>query len=206
MHTLAQVYHAGATYDEMVAAARQNVELFRIGRSRAEAPSAYAERVAATGGRWYLLSVSEDWCGDSVNTLPWVEALAASSPLLEHRIIARDEHPDLMDRHLTNGRTRSIPIVLLLDDRFEERAWWGPRPAALQQWFESAEAQAMSKDERYKVLRTWYLRDRGHGIMDGITAMIEDAARASSGARDSAAQVPTGVREAAATVAAAAQP
>lgn len=182
MHSLALTYENGWSYDEMVAAAAKNAELFAITRAHAVAPPAFAARVDAIGRHWHLLSISEDWCGDSVNTLPWVDALAASSPWLDHRIIRRDEHLDLIDAHLTNGRTRSIPIVLLLDDRYVERAWWGPRPAELQAWFEGDEAQAMTKDERYKVLRTRYARDRGRAIMEEITAMIESAAQEPTGA------------------------
>lgn len=178
MDPLTRIYETGVSFAEMVAATTQNTELFRIGRAHAAAPPEYAARIAATGRSWHLLSVSEDWCGDSVNTLHWVDALADSAPSLEHRIIGRDANPELMDRHLTNGRSRSIPIVILLDDQLVERAWWGPRPRALQEWFESAEAQAMTKDDRYKVLRTRYARDRGRAIMDELTTMIEGAAQA----------------------------
>lgn len=185
MDSLAPTFAAGATFDEMVAAATTNVELYTVTRGRAVAPPEYAGRIAATGRRWQLLTISEDWCGDAVNIVPWVDALAASSPLLEHRLIRRDEHLDLMDRHLTNGRSRSIPVVLLLDEDGVELDWWGPRPRELQAWFEGAEAQAMTKDERYKVLRTRYARDRGRAIMEELTAMIERAAAQSSDARAS---------------------
>ena len=183
MDTLAPTFAAGLTFDQMVAAATTNVELFTVTRGRAVAPPEYAERIAAPGRRWHLLTISEDWCGDGVNILPWVDALAASSPHLEHRIIRRDEHLELMDRHLTNGRSRSIPIVLLLDEDGVELDWWGPRPRELQAWFESPEAQAMPKDERYKVLRTRYARDRGRAIMEELTAMIERAAGQPSATR-----------------------
>lgn len=195
MGSLAGVYENGWTYTEMSAAAEKNVEMFTISRARASAPDELAARVDATGRRWHLLSLSEDWCGDSVSTLPWVDALASSTPLLDHRVIRRDEHLELMDAHLTNELTRSIPIVLLLDDRFEERGWWGPRPRVLQKWFESAEAQAMTKEERYKILRTRYARDRGLAIMDEIVTLIESVA----------AQEPVGASTAAATEQAASQ-
>jgi hypothetical protein len=197
MDSLADTYEIAWSYDEMVAAAAKNVELYTITRAHAAAPPAYAERVEATGRRWHLLSMSEDWCGDSVNTLPWVDALAASTPQLDHRIIPRDEHLELMDAHLTNGTARAIPIVILLDERFVERAWWGPRPRELQAWFESPEAQAMTKDERYKVLRTRYARDRGRAIMDEIVAMIEAvAARDAAAAQDAVAAAATAQAEA----------
>lgn len=177
MEPLTRIYEAGATFEEMVAGTTQNTELFRVGRAHAVAPPEYAARIAATGRTWHLLTLSEEWCGDAVNTVHWVDALADSSPAVEHRIVKRDEHLDLMDHHLTNGRSRSIPIVILLDDQLVERAWWGPRPRALQEWFESAEAQAMTKDDRYKVLRTRYARDRGRAIMEELTTMIESTAQ-----------------------------
>jgi hypothetical protein len=176
MESLAPTFHSGQTYAEMVGSAKSQVDLFTHFRARAVAPPEFAERVAATGRSWHLLAVSEDWCGDAVNILPWVDAFDASSPLVELRIIARDEHLDLMDRHLTNGRSRSIPIVILLDDRFVERAWWGPRSRPMQEWFETPEAQALTKDERYKELRIRYSRDRGRTMLDEITTMIESIA------------------------------
>jgi hypothetical protein len=197
MDSLADIHENAWTYDEMVAAAAKNVDLYTIARAHAVAPPEFAQRVEATDRRWHLLSMSEDWCGDSVNTLPWVDALAASTPRLDHRIIRRDEHLDLMDAHLTNGTARAIPIVVLLDERFVERAWWGPRPRELQMWFESAEAQAMTKDERYKVLRTRYARDRGRAIMHEIVAMIEAvAARDAAAAQDAVAAAATAQAEA----------
>jgi len=174
--TLAPTFEAGVTYAQMVATAKSQADLFAHFRSRAKAAPEYVDRVAATGRRWHLLAVSEDWCGDSMNILPWVDALADGSASLDLRIIERDQHLDLMDQHLTNGRSRAIPIVILLDDLFVERAWWGPRPLAVEKWFETPEAQALSKDERYKELRVRYSRDRGRAILDEITAMIEWAA------------------------------
>ena len=176
MDSLAPIFSGGQTYAEMVATASTQGDLFAFFRTRAVASPEFAARIAATGRRWYLLAMSEDWCGDSVNILPWVDALSASSPLVDLRIIPRDQHLELMDQHLTNGLARAIPIVILLDDRFVERAWWGPRASAMQQWFETPEAQALTKDARYKELRIRYSRDRGRSILEEITTMIEAAA------------------------------
>jgi hypothetical protein len=169
-------FRSGLTFAQMVASATTNVELYTSIRSRASASDEFVQRIAESGRRWHLLVISEDWCGDAVNIVPFVDALAAASPDVEVRLIARDENLDLMDQHLTNGRSRSIPVVLVLDDEFVERGWWGPRPRALQQWFESPEAQGMTKDDRYKELRRWYARDRGYAILDEITQVIETAA------------------------------
>jgi hypothetical protein len=169
-------FRSALTFEQMVASATANVELYGSIRRRATAPDEFVRRIAESGRRWNLLVISEDWCGDAVNIVPFVDALAEASPDVEVRLIARDENLDLMDAHLTNGRSRSIPVVLVLDDDFVEQGWWGPRPRALQQWFESPEAQAMTKDDRYKELRRWYARDRGRTTLEELTQLIETAA------------------------------
>ena len=115
----------------MLANVTKNADLWAAVWRRAVVAEDYLERVAAVPGDWHLLVLSEEWCGDAVNTVPVVAKLAAFSPNLELRVLARDENLDLMDAHLT-GTSRSIPIVILLDDEYRERAWWGPRPTALQ--------------------------------------------------------------------------
>ncbi|HVH39991.1 MAG TPA: thioredoxin family protein [Gemmatimonadaceae bacterium] len=176
MPSLEKRFRSGLSFDEMVAVAKSNVDLYGSVRARANPPTEYAARIERTGRQWHFLVLSEDWCGDAVNIVPWVDALAISSSNLDMRIIARDENLDLMDQHLTNGKSRSIPVVLLLDESYVERAWWGPRPQALQEWATGAEAQAMEKDARYRELRRWYARDRGQSILEEITGMVERVA------------------------------
>ena len=78
-----------------------------------------------------ILVLSEDWCGDAVNTLPLVARMAEAAPNIELRVIGRDDNPDLMDSHMT-GASRSIPVVIVYDGDFNELAWTPPDgPAAL---------------------------------------------------------------------------
>src|SRR6476659_6576681 len=80
-----------------------------------------------------LLVIAEDWCGDASNTVPIIARFAASVPGFELRVIMRDQHPEVMDQYLTNG-SRSIPIIIVLDEAFQEIGHWGPRPTELQSW------------------------------------------------------------------------
>ena len=73
---------------------------------------------------------------------------------------SRDEHPDLMNRYLTDG-SRSIPIVIALDPEFQEIGHWGPRPRELQQWVMEELRRGRPKSEIYPEIRKWYARDRG---------------------------------------------
>jgi thioredoxin family protein len=106
-----------------------------------------------------LLVIAEDWCGDASNTVPVIARLADQAPGLKLKIIMRDKYPEVMDQYLTNG-SRSIPIVIALDETFAEVGHWGPRPTELQAWV-MANRETMPKNERYPKVRQWYARDRG---------------------------------------------
>jgi hypothetical protein len=173
-------YFGGWTFEQMIAAATKNVELWQSVRARATIDEEALRRVRSLGGEWHLLVLSEDWCGDSVNTLPFVDALAAATDNVDLRIVGRDDNPDLMDAHLTDVSSRSIPVVIVLDDQFREHGWWGPRPTALQHWV-LGEGQSVAKDERYKEQRRWYARDHGRTTVEDVVTLLERAHEAIQG-------------------------
>lgn len=173
-------WDAGMTFQAFLPTAEDNVDLWHRTYERATVPPEILDRVAAVPGTWKLLVLSEDWCGDASNTVPALAALADASPTVELRLLARDEHLDLMDEHLTGGRARSIPVVIVLDGQGVERAWWGPRPSALQTWFTSEPAQALEKADRYRELRKVYARDKGRSTLDEVVTLIERSAGGSA--------------------------
>jgi thiol-disulfide isomerase/thioredoxin len=69
-----------------------------------------------------ILVITEDWCGTSIAALPYVFKLAEANPRVELRVFLRDANPDLMDQYLKEGRYRSIPVIVFLDDSLTELA------------------------------------------------------------------------------------
>jgi hypothetical protein len=163
-------YESGLTFEDFLNSAHANVELWRAVYARAQVSDAAVARVTALGGHWHLLVLAEDWCGDAVNTLPVMARLAEGAPNVDLRVLARDANLDLMDARLTNG-ARSIPVVMVLDETYHERGWWGPRPRALQQWV-MAEGRALDKESRYREVRRWYARDHGASTVDEIIQLM----------------------------------
>ncbi len=166
-------WEAALTFERFLESARSNVDLWHGIYRRVRVPSEVLERARALRTPWRLLVLSEDWCGDAVNTVPVVARLAELAGNLQLRILARDENPDLMDAHLT-GTSRSIPVVMALDAEFVEHGWWGPRPTELQAWFLSV-GRTMEKAERYREIRTWYARDQGVSTLNEVLALLERA-------------------------------
>jgi hypothetical protein len=160
-------------FAEFLERAQKHAQLWRDTYRLTKSPDELVARASAIPGRWHLLVMVEDWCGDAVNTVPHLARLAERAPNFELRVIGRDDNAELMDAHLTNG-SRSIPVVIVLDAGFVERGWWGPRPSELQHWVVTV-GKTMEKDERYRHVRTWYARDRGRTTLDEIVSLVERA-------------------------------
>ncbi len=170
----------GQEFEEMLANAQKNAELWDAVWRRATVPQEFVARVHALPGAWHLLVLSADWCGDAVNTLPAIARLADLAENTDLRILERDANPDLMDAHRT-GTSRSIPAVIVLDADYVEHGWWGPRPYELQRWVLN-EGQALEKSERYKHVRGWYARDRALTTLEEVVSLMERAAASYSAA------------------------
>jgi hypothetical protein len=168
-------------FAQFLASAEKNATLWRDTYRLTRVPPETVSRADALAGRWHLLVLNEDWCGDAVNTIPHLARLAELSRNVDLRVLGRDANPDLMDAHLSSTGARAIPVVIVLDEAFEERGWWGSRPGALQRWV-MEEGLALEKDERYRYVRTWYARDRGRSTLDEVLTLMERAAASGRGA------------------------
>jgi hypothetical protein len=163
-----KLWDQALTFDAFVATCKaQHCGLWQGIYNLARVPD-WALAAIPSGPRRKLLVIAEDWCGDASNTIPVVAKLVDSAPGLELRVIPRDANPELMDQYLTNG-SRSIPIVVALDERFQEIGHWGPRPTQLQAWV-MANRGTTPKAELYPQVRKWYARDRGETTVREVLA------------------------------------
>jgi Thioredoxin len=79
----------------------------------------------------HVLALAEDWCGDVIANLPVLARLAEDSGKLAVRILLRDQNDDVMQRYLNQGKYKSIPVFVFLDDDFREVGHWIERPASV---------------------------------------------------------------------------
>lgn len=120
---------------------------------------------------WMVLT--ENWCGDSAQSLPYLAAIAETSDKIELRILYRDENIDIMDNYLTNGKSRSIPKLVAFDSEGNELFQWGPRPKLAQQFLEDELQKGKDKQSVYQDLHLWYNRDKGKTIESEIVNLLE---------------------------------
>jgi hypothetical protein len=161
------LWNLALPFEGFVAASEQHKGLWE-GIYRIVRVPDWAFQAVPLGTRLRLLVIAEDWCGDASSTVPILARFADAAPGLELRVLRRDEHPELMDRYLTNG-SRSIPIVIALDESYRELGHWGPRPSVLQAWV-MENRPVVPKAELYPRIRKWYARDRGETTLREVLA------------------------------------
>jgi Thioredoxin len=117
--------------------------------------------------------ITENWCGDSAQNLPYIARIASLNPKIDLRIILRDSNLDIMDNYLTNG-TRSIPKLVTFDEEGNELFQWGARPKAAQEIVSELKAQGFEKKYYLEKLHSWYARNRGNDIEKEIIILLKN--------------------------------
>jgi thioredoxin family protein len=150
-------------------------DLHKLYERRAKIDEATVEAIRAAGS-YNILVVTEPWCGDSLAIFPVIAKLFSAAGC-EIRVIQRDEHTDLIDQYLTNGG-KAIPLVIVLDESFNERFHWGPRPAPAQAIVTEHKAAIAAgetdKAEVHKKIRGFYARDHGKAIVTEFAARFSE--------------------------------
>lgn len=117
--------------------------------------------------------ITETWCGDSAQNLPIISKISSLNSNIDLRIILRDSNLDIMDNYLTNGVSRSIPILVAFDMEGNEIFRWGPRPRIAMQLVKKFRAGGKVRGEYNKSLHLWYGRNRGKELDQELYAILQ---------------------------------
>ena len=154
--------------------------MHRIEKTIQILPEVKDRMIAITRPQTWLI-LSEGWCGDAAHSLPVMKALADLNPNIQMRILLRDENPELMDRYLTNGVSRSIPKLIAVDPASGmELFTWGPRPTALQEKFYGMRSEGLPFDMIKEELQRWYNAERTVAIQQELSALAGDTSKPQS--------------------------
>lgn len=92
-----------------------------------------------------VIVLTEDWCGDAMVNVPILLRICEKADI-EARMLLRDQNLALMDRYLTDGTKRAIPIFIFIDEEGNEYAVWGPRAPKVQKYVEEERAKLPPKN------------------------------------------------------------
>lgn len=134
----------------------------------------YAEVFSAFENSQIWLVVSEPWCGDAAQTLPFFNKIAELSDRIDLKIVLRDENPELMDLFLTNG-ARSIPMLIILDEELNVIEKWGPRSSEATKLVTDYKEKHGVLDAAFKEqLQVWYNNNKGKAIVSELAEIMNE--------------------------------
>jgi hypothetical protein len=123
-------FESGMTYDAYKAQMTRNQERFLENEKKIKIDSADLEAFKKLPKSLKVLVIAEDWCGDVIANVPIVGRLAQESGKLDVRVVLRDQS-DLIDSYLNKGQFKSIPVVIFLDENFNELGAFFERPESV---------------------------------------------------------------------------
>lgn len=102
--------------------------------------------------------LAEPWCGHCMLNIPVLLRLAEKAQI-PVSFLLRDENLELMDQYLTNGKSRTIPIMIFINENGEEIAKWGPIAETTKQFVNQFRNDLPAKDsedydEKFKEMIT----------------------------------------------------
>jgi hypothetical protein len=115
-----------------------------------------------------FIIITEGWCGDSAQNLPYIHKMAeASNGRIHEFYFLRDDNPDLMNQFLTNGG-RAIPKLIAIHSESHEILFtWGPRPTKIQEWHLKMRTEGtLTKDELGVELHQLYTKNKGEYLQE----------------------------------------
>lgn len=73
------------------------------------------------------LVITEDWCGDSAQNLPYLYNYIKDNSKIEMLIVLRDTNLEAIDNYFSEGNSRSIPKIVAFNQSGEELFIWGSK-------------------------------------------------------------------------------
>ncbi len=173
-HLLEQGKTTGTNQSEsMINYAALNQKRMRKWDKIGKLTSELMDKLMSVDRKMTWLVITEGWCGDAAQNLPFLNKMAELNPNIDLRFVLRDENLPLIDAFLTNGG-RSIPKLIALDDSLNVLGTWGPRPEPVQQAFLANKgSQKQTSKEFTEYLHLWYAKDKGLTLQNEFLAILD---------------------------------
>ena len=122
------------------------------------------------------LVITEGWCGDAAPVIPIMKKIADHNPLIDFKLILRDENDELMSEFLTNGG-KSIPKLIAFNLEEDKLLFtWGPRPKEAADLVAKEKAEFGKLRDEFKItLQKWYNQDKGKNIAEDLVKSLVEA-------------------------------
>lgn len=123
--------------------------------------------------KWIL--ITEPWCGDASHINPFIKMAADLNENIELTINLRDGEDSLIDQYLTNGTSKSIPILVVRDPQGNDLFVWGPRPKEAQALLmQHKEDDTKSNEDKKIEFQAWYNKNKGVDLQMELVEKLKE--------------------------------
>lgn len=127
------------------------------------------EMVAKITAPQHWIVITEAWCADAANTIPFLRMIAQLSEHVTVTYELRDSPPFRINNYLT-GTSKSIPKLIIRNREEEDLLVWGPRPAECQALYLKLAAEKAPFETVKVEMQKWYNRDAGRTFQQELVA------------------------------------
>jgi hypothetical protein len=128
--------------------------------------------VASIKSKQNWIVITEPWCGDAAHIVPFIDMIAQKNENISVQYELRDSEPNRIEHYLTNGKSKSIPKLIIQNEMAEDLAVWGPRPVACQVYFDQQKEKNLDFEALKTELQHWYNNDEGIEIMKELSILL----------------------------------
>ena len=114
----ASVFDQGMPWSDYVASTKQQHDIWVKNAGR-DVPAALVDRLKKVGTGLKILAIAEDWCSDSVNSVPYLGTLAGKAGV-DMRVINSQVGKPFMEAHRTPDGRAATPTVLRSEEHTSE--------------------------------------------------------------------------------------
>ncbi len=104
--------------------------------------------------------ITEPWCADAAHNIPFIILAARENPLISLSFELRDSPPNRIEQYLSGG-TRSIPKLIIKDEKGNDLAIWGPRPKGCQLLLNKLKEEKVQFKDLVTEIQNWYNNNKG---------------------------------------------
>ncbi|AHF16397.1 hypothetical protein NIASO_16970 [Niabella soli DSM 19437] len=126
--------------------------------------------IAAITQKQQWAVITEPWCGDAAHIVPILYLMSALNDKIDFKLQLRDTDSEI-ERYLTNG-TRSIPILIVRDEKGADLFHWGPRPAVAKKVYEELKEKKADFETAKIALQQVYNADKSLGIQEEVSRLL----------------------------------
>ncbi len=123
--------------------------------------------------RQHWVVITEPWCGDAAHILPIIYLMSELNKKITLKIELRDSAPNRINKYLTGGKSKSIPILIVKNGEKKDFFHWGPRPEGANLLRNELVEKNVSPEDLKSGIQQWYNNDKGIQIQKEIVAQLK---------------------------------